>query len=179
MLPAIAATRMAPQSALQDNSRGSVGSAFRQRARAALVVAEVALAVTLTIGAGLLLRSFMSLISVNPGFEPANMLTWQMNLPSRVRTQDDRDVFYRDFLARMKALPGVISVGGTSRLPLGSTGLTSAITVEGRGAAGRRVARGPVPPRARRLLSGDGDSGHQGPHVHRRPTARTLRRCAS
>ena len=90
------------------------------------------MAVTLTIGAGLLLRSFLSLTSVNPGFEPANMLTWQMNLPSRVHTQAERDAFYTDFLARMKALPGVVSVGGTSRLPLGSTGLTTAINVEGR-----------------------------------------------
>ena len=132
LLPAIAATRMAPHSALQENSRGTVGGAFRQRARAGLVVAEVAMAVTLTVGAALLLRSFLSLTSVNPGFDPANMLTWQMNLPSRVHTQAERDAFYTEFLARMKALPGVVSVGGTSRLPLGSTGLTTAINVEGR-----------------------------------------------
>jgi len=118
---------------LQENSRGAIGSTFRRRARAALVVAEVALAVTLTIGAGLLLRSFTSLMSVNPGFEPSQMLTWQMNLPARITTQDQRIAFYREFLDRMKALPGVVSVGGTSRLPLGSTGLTTSISVEGRG----------------------------------------------
>jgi predicted permease len=66
---------------------------------------------------------------VNPGFRPEQMLTWQMNLPDRVTTQDQRIAFYREFLARMQALPGVVSVGGTSRLPLGSTGLTSAIDV--------------------------------------------------
>ena len=131
LLPAITASRVAPHAALQENSRGTVGSGFRHRARAALVVAEVALAVTLTIGAGLLLRSFMSLMSVNPGFDPAHMLTWQMNLPSRIQTQDQRTAFYREFLERMKALPGVVSVGGTSRLPLGSTGLTTSIMVEG------------------------------------------------
>jgi putative ABC transport system permease protein len=133
LLPAVTATRVAPQAALQEQSRGTVGGGFRRRARAALVVAEVALAVTLTVGAGLLLRSFTSLMSVNPGFEPANMLTWQMNIPARLRTQDERDVFYREFLQRMKALPGVLSVGGTSRLPLGSTGLTTSVTVEGSG----------------------------------------------
>jgi putative ABC transport system permease protein len=132
LLPAIAATRMTPHAALQENSRGTVGGAFRRRARATLVVAELALAVTLTIGAGLLLRSFLSLMSVNPGFEPANMLTWQMNLPTRIHTQAERDAFYAEFLARMKALPGVVSVGGTSRLPLGSTGLTTSVNVEGR-----------------------------------------------
>jgi putative ABC transport system permease protein len=132
LLPAIASLRVTPQAALQENSRGTIGGAFRQRARAVLVVAEVALAVTLTIGAGLLLRSFMSLTAVDAGFEPKNMLTWQMNLPARIRTQADRDAFYSEFLARMKALPGVLSVGGTSRLPLGSTGLTTSINVEGR-----------------------------------------------
>jgi putative ABC transport system permease protein len=136
LLPAITATRVAPHAALQENSRGSIGSALRHRARATLVVAEVALAVTLTVGAGLLLRSFVSLMSVNPGFEPSHMLTWQMNLPSRITTQDQRTVFYREFLERMRALPGVVSVGGTSRLPLGSTGLTTSVNVEGR----------PVPP---------------------------------
>jgi putative ABC transport system permease protein len=131
LLPAITAMRLSPHSALQENSRGNVGGAFRRRARATLVVAEVALAVTLSVGAGLLLRSFTSLISVNPGFDPAHILTWQMSIPSRISTQEARDVFYREFLARMKALPGVISIGGTSRLPLGSTGLTTAIAVDG------------------------------------------------
>jgi putative ABC transport system permease protein len=133
LLPAVTATRLAPHAALQENSRGAIGSSFRRRARAALVVAEVALAVTLTIGAGLLLRSFTSLMSVNPGFEPSQMLTWQMNLPARITTQDQRIAFYREFLDRMRALPGVVSVGGTSRLPLGSTGLTTSIMVEGSG----------------------------------------------
>jgi predicted permease len=131
LLPALTASRVAPHTALQEHSRGAIGSALRRRARAGLVVAEIALAVTLTIGAGLLLRSFVSLLSTNPGFEPQHMLTWQMNLPDHVRTQDQRIAFYRDFLDRMRALPGVVSIGGTSRLPLGSTGLTTAITVEG------------------------------------------------
>ncbi len=132
LLPAVTASRMAPHAALQENSRGTVGGVFRRRARAALVIAEVALAVTLTIGTGLLLRSFASLMSVNPGFDPSHMLTWQMNLPQRLRTQDERTVFYADFLTRMSAIPGVVSVGGTTRLPLGSTGLTTTLDIDGR-----------------------------------------------
>ncbi len=131
-LPALTAARLAPQAALQENSRGAVGSAFRRRARASLVVAEVALAVMLTIAAGLLLRSFAALLSVNPGFQPRNLLTWQMNLPDRLRAPEQRDAFYTEFLTRMRALPGVTSVGGTSRLPLGSTGLTTTVDIEGR-----------------------------------------------
>jgi putative ABC transport system permease protein len=131
LLAAITATRVSPHAALQEHSRGSGGGSFRRRARAGLVVAEVTLAVTLTIGAGLLLRSFLALTSVHPGFEPSQMLTWQMNLPTRITTQEQRAAFYSEFLRRMQALPGVVSVGGTSRLPLGSTGLTTSIGVEG------------------------------------------------
>jgi putative ABC transport system permease protein len=103
----------------------------RHRARAALVVAEVALAVTLTVGAGLLFRSFTSLLAVDAGFRPENLLTWQVNLPDRLSTPEQRDAFYVEFLSRMRALPGVISVGGTSRLPLGSTGLTTSLDIDG------------------------------------------------
>jgi putative ABC transport system permease protein len=131
LLPAITASRLAPQAALQENSRGTVGGAFRRRARAGLVVAEVALAVTLTVGAGLLLRSFVSILSVNPGFQAENLLTWQMNLPDRLRSQDQRNAFYSEFFTRMRSLPGVVSVGGTTRLPLGSTGLTTFVDVDG------------------------------------------------
>jgi predicted permease len=132
LLPALTASRVSPQSALQDNARGAIGSRFRHRTRAALVVAEVALAVTLTIGAGLLLRSFSSLLAVDPGFKPENLLTWQTNLPDRLRTPEQRDLFYTELLARLRALPGVVSVGATSRLPLGSTGLTTSIDIDGR-----------------------------------------------
>jgi predicted permease len=55
-----------------------------------------------------------------------------MNLPDRLRSPEQRDAFYDEFLTRMKALPGVISIGGTSRLPLGSTGLTTSIDIDGR-----------------------------------------------
>jgi putative ABC transport system permease protein len=132
LLPALTASRVAPQAALQENGRGAIGSRLRHRTRAALVVAEVALAVTLTIGAGLLLRSFSSLMAVDAGFKPENLLTWQVNLPDRLRTPEQRDAFYVEFLARMRALPGVVGVGGTSRLPLGSTGLTTSIDIDGR-----------------------------------------------
>ena len=132
LLPALTASRVSPQTALQDNARGAIGSRFRHRTRAALVVAEVALAVTLTIGAGLLLRSFSSLMGVDPGFKPENLLTWQTNLPDRLRTPEQRDAFYTELLGRLRSLPGVTSVGATSRLPLGSTGLTTSIDIDGR-----------------------------------------------
>jgi putative ABC transport system permease protein len=132
LLPAWSSASVNPQASLQDASRGSVGGALRRRARAGLVIAEVALAVAITTGAGLLLRSFVSVTNVNPGFETTQLLTWQMNLPQRLTSVPDRLAFYRDFFARMEALPGVVSAGGTTRVPLGSTSVTTTVQIEGR-----------------------------------------------
>ncbi|HVG85081.1 MAG TPA: ABC transporter permease [Vicinamibacterales bacterium] len=132
LAPALTSTSVNPQATLQDHSRGAVGGAARRRLRSALVVAEVALAVALTTGAGLLLRSFVSLVSVNPGFDTEHLLTWQMNLPDRLHSADERRAFYRDFFARMEALPGVLTAGGTTRIPLGSTSVSTSIQVDGR-----------------------------------------------
>jgi putative ABC transport system permease protein len=132
LLPALSSASVNPQASLQDASRSSVGGALRRRARAGLVIAEVALAVTITTGAVLLLRSFVSVTNVNPGFDTSQLLTWQINLPPRLTNTNDRLAFYRDFFARMEALPGVVSVGGTTRVPLGSTSVTTTVQIEGR-----------------------------------------------
>jgi putative ABC transport system permease protein len=132
VLPALSSASVNPQASLQDASRGTVGGAMRRRARAALVVAEVGLAVAITTGAVLLLRSFVSVTNVNPGFDTANLLTFQMNLPPRLASNSDRLAFYRDFFASMEALPGVVAVGGTTRVPLGSTSVSTSIQIEGR-----------------------------------------------
>ena len=132
VLPALSSASVNPHASLQDASRGTVGGALRRRTRAGLVVAEVALAVAITTGAGLLLRSFVSVTNVNPGFETAQLLTWQMDLPQRLTSAPDRLAFYRDFFARMEALPGVVSVGGTTRVPLGSTSVTTTVQIDGR-----------------------------------------------
>ena len=105
---------------------------MRRRARAALVVAEVALAVAITTGSVLLLRSFVSVTNVNPGFDTSQLLTWQMNLPPHLTNNTDRLAFYRTFFERMEALPGVVSVGGTTRVPLGSTSVSTTVQIEGR-----------------------------------------------
>ncbi len=132
LLPALSASSVNPQASLQDASRGTVGGARRRRARAGLVVAEVALAVALTTGAGLLLRSFVSVMNVHPGFDTEHLLIWQMNIPDRLSSGDDRRAFYLDFFERMEALPGVVSVGGTTRVPLGSTSVTTSVQIDGR-----------------------------------------------
>ncbi|HUQ89600.1 MAG TPA: ABC transporter permease [Vicinamibacterales bacterium] len=132
VLPALSSASVNPQASLQDASRGTVGGALRRRARAGLVIAEVALAVAITTGAALLLRSFVSVTNVNPGFDTSQLLTWQMNLPQHLANANSRLAFYRDFFARMEALPGVVSVGGTTRVPLGSTSVSTSVQIEGR-----------------------------------------------
>src|SRR5688500_7814163 len=132
VLPAMSSASVNPQASLQDASRGSVGGSMRRRARSALVVAEVALAVAITTGSVLLLRSFVSVTNVDPGFETSQILTWQMNLPQHLTNNNDRLAFYRTFFERMEALPGVVSVGGTTRVPLGSTSVSTTVQIEGR-----------------------------------------------
>ena len=178
VLPALSSASVNPQASLQDASRGTVGGALRRRARAGLVIAEVALAVAITTGAVLLLRSFVSVTNVNPGFETSQLLTWQMNLPQHLTNANDRLAFYRDFFARMEALPGVVSVGGTTRVPLGSTSVTTIGSDRGPSGSRRGIARSAVPPRDAQLLRGDGDSDSSRPQFRseRRPDRAAGRR---
>ncbi|MDH4066341.1 MAG: ABC transporter permease, partial [Acidobacteriota bacterium] len=133
LVPAWAASRSDLRDALQDGGRGAAGtSAVGRRLRTVLVVSEVALAVVLSVGAGLLLRSFTSLLAVDPGFRPQGLLTMQIELPERVSSPEARVAYYAELIERLRAIPGVISVGGTTRLPLGSTSVSTTIDVEGR-----------------------------------------------
>jgi predicted permease len=133
--PALAAGRGNVQSVLKDASRGVAGGVLRRRLRAALVIGEIALAVVLTIGAGLLLRSFVTLLNVDPGFRAEHLLTMQIQLPNRINTSDARRAFYATMFERLQALPGVIATGGTTRLPLGSTNVSARVQIEGRSTA--------------------------------------------
>jgi putative ABC transport system permease protein len=130
--PAIAAGRGDVQGALKDASRGVAGGVLRQRLRASLVVGEVALAVVLTVGAGLLLRSFVTLLSVDPGFRSENLLTLQVQVPRRLAAADARNAFYTELFQRLDSLPGVVASGGTTRLPLGSTNVSTRVLIDGR-----------------------------------------------
>ena len=132
LVPALAASRPDLQSTLKAAGRGSTSGRGQRRLRAALVVSEVALAVVLTLSAGLLLRSFLSVLSVDPGFRPDNLLTLQITVPPKYQTPDQRRAFYAALFGRLEAVPGVSSAGGTTRLPLGSTNVSTKIGIEGR-----------------------------------------------
>ena len=107
-------------------------SAAARRARSGLVIGEVALAVVLTAGTALLLRSFSTLLAVDPGFRPDGLLTMQVELPARIDGNEARLAYYDELFERLRAIPGVIAAGGTTRLPLGSTSVTTSVNVEGR-----------------------------------------------
>lgn len=134
--PAMTAARSQAQDSLRDGTR-TTASRSRGRARAALIVAEVALAMILTVGAGLLLRSFVSVLNVDPGFNAERLLTMQIAMPAQHRAPATRVAFYDQVETQLKALPGVTSIGGTTRLPLGSTSVTTMIEIDGRPAMSR------------------------------------------
>jgi putative ABC transport system permease protein len=124
LVPALLATSNADD-ALREGGRQGTGPRSR-RALAALVVAEVALSLVLLTGAGLLIRSFMRLQNVDPGFRPAGLLTARVTLPT-VRYPEERQTaeFFKTALARIEPLPGVQSAAGISFLPLSGPGMST------------------------------------------------------
>ena len=130
VMPGLGASRVSVRAAIGEGGRGN--SDGRHRLRGLLVAAEVGLAVVLTIGAGLLARSFMAVMNVDAGFTSDHLLTMAINAPERYRTAEQRVAFYQQLFARIEAVPGVISVGGTTRLPLGGANSTTQVAVEGR-----------------------------------------------
>ena len=132
LLPALRATSQNLQSMLRAGARGAVGGTG-QRLRSALVVAEVALAVILVVGAGLALRSFVRLLDVDPGFRPENVLAVKLSIPDRY-SDDRREGYYQALLDQVAAVPGVQIVGAAKNLPLKGTGEPrQGITVQGSG----------------------------------------------
>jgi predicted permease len=103
---------------LREGGRGTAGSASH-RVRNALVVSEIALALMLLVGAGLMIRSFQRLLEVNPGFQPDHVLVTELSLPKNRYPNDTKsNSFYRELMDKVQAMPGVQSVGAVSELPL-------------------------------------------------------------
>ncbi|HMY72341.1 MAG TPA: ABC transporter permease [Blastocatellia bacterium] len=133
LAPAFETTRLNLTESLKDGGKNVGGSSRSHRLRNALVVTEVALALVLLIGAGLLIRSFARLQAVNPGFNVENVLTMKVGLPGRKYDTDQKIIgFYRQALAEMQTLPGVESAGAVSFLPLAAPHAGTNIEIEGR-----------------------------------------------
>lgn len=131
LLPAWTSSRAKPDEGLRESKRTTAGTTLRA-ARSALVVTEVTLATLLTVGAGLLLRSFVSVLGVDPGFAPDHLLTFQVSAPPQYTDNAGLIRYYDELRDKLKAVPGVTHVGGSTRIPLGSTMVSTTLSVEGR-----------------------------------------------
>lgn len=132
LLPIVQASNPDLTKALKDSARGST-SARSIRTRNLLVVSEIALALILLVGAGLMLKSFMHLQSINPGFNSENMLTAQIALPElKYKEGDQRSAFFHQAVERIKTLPGVQAVGATTSLPMSNESWYKQFSIEGR-----------------------------------------------
>jgi putative ABC transport system permease protein len=133
LAPAVAVSRADTHAALKEGGRGGTAGAASRRLRGALVVLEVALALALLAGSGLLIRSFLRLQEVDAGFQADGVLTMRLALPEQKYGRPEQTrVFYRDLLQRVRGLPGVDAAGAASGLPLTGTGWSGTITVDSR-----------------------------------------------
>jgi putative ABC transport system permease protein len=111
---------------------GRTFGAGQERLRAALVVGEIALALMLVTGAGLLVKSFVRLRSVDSGFDTRNVVALNVELPSSVyRDAAKLHAFHQNLLSRLAALPGVVSAGGINWVPLGGMHMHGGYAIEG------------------------------------------------
>ena len=138
VFPAFQSTRTALAGALKESGRGTLTTRSGSRLRGALVIAEMALAVLLLAGAGLLIRSFARLAAVDPGFKVDEALTFELSLPDARYAEDGQQIaFFDQLMPRLQSLPGVRAAGAVLSLPLSGASLVLTFEIAG---------RPPVPP---------------------------------
>ena len=135
LVPAFQASRTHLNESLKEGERGAEGFG-RNRLRGVLVASEIALALILLVGTGLVLRSFVRLQAVDPGFKPDHVLTAEISLPEAQYPDTQKAAFFSQLLDRVRTLPGVLSAGAIGHLPLGGEIESYAMQV---------VARAPLP----------------------------------
>jgi putative ABC transport system permease protein len=133
LAPAVLSARTNFNSVLKEGGRDSSLTSRGTRVRSALVVSEVALALMLLIGAALLIKSFVNLQRVDPGFNPKDVVRADVVLPrTRYPERNQSEIFYKQLLDRVAVLPGVESAGAVSSMPLGGGGTDRDFGIEGR-----------------------------------------------
>jgi predicted permease len=134
LAPALAASRTDPKQGLQKGGRSTTGGEHQSRMRSALVVGEVSLACILLVGAGLMLRSFLNLMHLDPGFQQEHVLTASLSLPHAQYSKSAQVAQFYDRLTQdLNGLPGVLSAGAGSDLPwTGYDENAGGFTVEGK-----------------------------------------------
>jgi len=133
LAPALQAAQIDLQHTLKDGTRGAGATGRRQRLRNALVVAEVALSLVLLVGATLMVRSFLRVQAVDPGFDRRSLVMASTYLAgTRYDSLPRRAAFYTNLVSGLRALPGVTGVTAVGNPPLGNSSNHSSFTVEGR-----------------------------------------------
>jgi predicted permease len=138
LIPALASTKPELTEALKEGGRGSTTGARRNKVRNSLVVAEVALALVLLVGAGLLMKSYARLQNVNPGFNMRDVLTMEISLPQLKYPAGSVSYFggagtvnfFKEAIRKVSTLPGVQAVAAASILPLSGTNNDSSFEIE-------------------------------------------------
>ena len=133
LVPALQISKAGEAETLKETGRSSPVTFGRFGSRSMLVVAEVAFALVPLIGAGLMLKSFAHVLEVNPGFQKQNLLTLRLALPVSTYREIPRvKAFYQQILQKIESIPGVISVGGVTGLPMAPSSLRGPFMIEGR-----------------------------------------------
>jgi putative ABC transport system permease protein len=133
LAPAIEATHSNLNETLKEGGKAAVSGRRSHRLRNLFVIAEIAMALVLLIGSGLLVKSFVKLQAVSPGFNPDHLLTVRLRLPYKTYPDADQHVrFFRDALARVRQIPGVRSASAVSFLPFAGPGAATGFSVAGR-----------------------------------------------
>ena len=131
LAPALQVLHASPNEDLKDGGRSGSEGGSAGKLRRVLVVCETALSVILLVGAGLLMRSFLQVLAVDPGFHADTVLTMRVSLPGTKYSQPDQvRNFFRDVLQRIDKLPGVEAAGATVALPLSGLGGSGTTTVD-------------------------------------------------
>jgi putative ABC transport system permease protein len=131
LVPALQLSGSGLNAALGEGQRTGAHAAGRRRVRSGLVVAEVALALSLSVASGLMVKSFLRVTAVDVGFRQENVLTAAISLPgTRYPEAQDRERFFQNLTERLRALPGVEVAGATSKLPI-LGGNNGSVIVEG------------------------------------------------
>ena len=142
VVPAVSASRTNLNETLKEGGRDRSGGGRSRRLRSAFVVVEVALALVLLIGSGLMIRSLWRLQAVDPGFNSSNLLTARLLLPgSRYGQDSQRTAFFKQLVERLQALPGVRTATAIDAMPLGGPGSATGFTISGK----PKPAAGEVP----------------------------------
>src|SRR5271168_1670377 len=131
LAPALQVSHANIVDALKEGALSSTAGRGRHALRSSLVIVQMALALVLLVGSGLLIHSLVHLQNVNPGFDPHNVMTSNVDLPDAKYTDAKKAQYFKDLMPQLKALPGVRSAAGIYPLPMGGDEIRTSFQVDG------------------------------------------------